>query len=172
MGIWPFRRSRARTDAQRLLAAVQAASRRPILFGAGKAPDTLEGRFEVLTLHAGLALLRLRAEPEAAPLAQAFTDALFRSFDAGLREHGVGDTSVPKRMHKLAGDFYGRLEAYGGAITDRDEASLAAAIVRNIRVSEDFAGRLAPHMVRTASQQAGASFVALFDPDAWPDFPG
>jgi cytochrome b pre-mRNA-processing protein 3 len=172
MGIWPFRRSRARADAQRLLEAVQAASRRPALFGAGKAPDTLDGRFEVMALHAGLALLRLRADPEATPLAQAFTDALFRHFDAGLREHGVGDTSVPKRMHKLAGDFYGRLEAYDRAITDRDEAALAAAIVRNVGVPEDFAHRLAPYVLGTASQQAGAPFVAMFEPAAWPDFPG
>jgi cytochrome b pre-mRNA-processing protein 3 len=172
MGIWPFRRSRVGTDAQRLLEAVQAASRRPALFGPGKAPDTLDGRFEVMALHAGLALLRLRAEPEAAPLAQAFTDALFRHFDAGLREYGVGDTSVSKRMHKLAGDFYGRLEAYGRAITDQDALALAAALVRNVGVPEDFAGRLAPHVLYVAAQQAEAPFVALFESSAWPDFPG
>lgn len=172
MGIWPFRRSRVGTDAQRLLEAVQAASRRPALFGPGKAPDTLEGRFEVMALHAGLALLRLGAEPQAAPLAQSFTDTLFRHFDAGLREDGVGDTTVPKRMRKLAGDFYGRLEVYGRAITDRDAVGLSAALVRNVGVSEDFAGQLAPHVLHVAAQQAEAPFVALFERSAWPDFPG
>ncbi|QGZ95282.1 hypothetical protein DSM104635_02131 [Terricaulis silvestris] len=172
MGIWPFRRSRVGTDAQRLLEAVQAAGRRPALFGAGRAPDTLEGRFEIMALYAGQALLRLGAEPQAAPLAQAFTDTLFRHFDAGLREYGVGDTSVPKRMHKLAGDFYGRLDAYGRAITDQDATALAAALVRNAGVSEDFASRLAPHVLRIVAQQAEAPFVALFESSAWPDFPG
>jgi cytochrome b pre-mRNA-processing protein 3 len=133
MRIWPFRRSRVRADAQRLLEAVQAAGRRPALFGAGGAADTLKGRFEMMALSAALALIRLRAEPQAQPLAQAFTDALFRHFDAGLREHGVGDTSVPKRMHKLAGDFYGRLEAYGAAITAGDADTLAAALVRQLK---------------------------------------
>jgi cytochrome b pre-mRNA-processing protein 3 len=125
-----------------------------------------------MTPHAGLALLRLGAEPEAAPLAQAFTDTLFRHFDAGLREDGVGDTSVPKRMRKLAGDFYGRLEAYSRAITDRDAAALAAALVRNAGVSEDFAGRLAPHVLQIAAQQAEAPFVAMFENSAWPEFAG
>jgi cytochrome b pre-mRNA-processing protein 3 len=171
MGMWPFRRSRAAIDAQCLLAAVQGASRRPVLFGPDKAPDTLDGRFEVMAVHASLALLRLRAEPAAKPLAQAFTDALFSHFDAGLREHGVGDTAVPKRMHKLAGDFYGRLDAYGAAIADRDAEALAGAIVRNMAVTDAFAARLAPHLLTTAAQQAEAPLVALFEPSSWPDFP-
>ena len=75
-------------------------------------------------------------------------------------------------MRKLAGDFYGRLDAYGRAITDRDEAALRAALVRNMGVSEDFAGRLAPHLLQSAAQQAKAPFVALFEHSAWPDFPG
>lgn len=172
MGIWPFRRSRVGTDAQRLLEAVQAASRRPVLFGPGRAPDTLEGRFEVMALHAGLALRRLSAAPEAAPLAQAFTDTLFRHFDAGLREDGVGDTTVPKRMRKMAGDFYGRVGAYGAAITADDAPALTAALVRNIGVSEGFASQLAPHVLHVAAQQTEAPFVALFDRSAWPAFAG
>jgi cytochrome b pre-mRNA-processing protein 3 len=93
---------------------------------------------------------------------------LFRHFDAGLREDGVGDTMVPKRMRKLAGDFYGRLDAYGPAITAGDSGALAAALVRNVPMSEDFAGRLAPHILRTAAKQAEAPFVAMFEPGAWP----
>src|SRR5687768_56804 len=102
MAIWPFRPSRASQDAERLLEAVTAASRRPALFAPGRIPDTLEGRFEMLSLSAALAMLRLRADAGAAPLAQSFADRLFRSIDAGLREAGVGDTAVPKRMQKLA----------------------------------------------------------------------
>lgn len=172
MRIWPFRRSRAEEDAERLLQTVQAASRRPVLFGPGGAPDTLEGRFEVVALMASLALVRLQAESEARPLAQAFTDKLFRSFDAGLREDGVGDTTVPKRMRKLAGDFYGRLEAYARAVTDRSAVALVDAVVRNVAVSGEFAARLAPHLLTLASQQAEAPFVALLEPASWPDFPG
>src|SRR5262245_44603762 len=116
MPIWPFSRSRAAEDAAALLEAVQAASRRPAFFGPGRVADTLEGRFELMALNGALALIRLKAEPGAEPLAQDFTDLLFKSFDAGLREAAVGDLSVPKRMRRLAGDFYGRLNAYSGAL--------------------------------------------------------
>lgn len=170
MPIWPFKRSRADTDAARLLAAVTAASRRSNLFGAGKAPDTLEGRFELMTLTASLALFRLRAEPGSAPLSQAFTDRLFREFDAGLREVGVGDTSVPKRMHRMAGDFYGRLSAYTAAIDARDQVGLANAIGRNVLGGEShpFAANLASLALATAERQAGGPMEALFNADGWP----
>src|SRR5262245_60256184 len=78
MPIWPFKRSKADADAARLLTAVTAASRRSDLFGEGRAPDTLEGRFEIMSLGASLALFRLRADQNLAPLSQAFTDKLFR----------------------------------------------------------------------------------------------
>jgi cytochrome b pre-mRNA-processing protein 3 len=170
MGIWPFRRSRVEEDADRLLAAVRAASRDPSLFGGGRIPDTLQGRFEAVTLHAGLALFRLRADEAAADLAQAFTDKLFREFDAGLREEGVGDTSVPKRMHKLAGDFYGRVQAYSAAIEAADRAALAAALERNIGLSAEFAALLAGHALATAESQARAPFSKLIEIAAWPHF--
>src|SRR5262245_29059216 len=130
MPIWPFQRSRADEDAERLLAAVTDASRRPAFFGEDRVGDTLEGRFELMTIHGALALIRLQGEPDAEPLAQAFADHLFSMFDAGLREAAVGDTAVPKRMHKLAGDFYGRLDAYGAALSD--PSALEAALARNI----------------------------------------
>jgi cytochrome b pre-mRNA-processing protein 3 len=116
MAIWPFQPSRADRDAQRLLAAVMQASRRPALFAPGRIADTLEGRFEAVALYGALALIRLRADPGAAALGQEFTDRLFRALDSGLREAGVGDLVVPKRMRALAGAFYGRLDAYGAAI--------------------------------------------------------
>lgn len=170
MPIWPFKRSRADADAARLLAAVTVVSRRTNLFGAGRAPDTLDGRFELMALNASLALFRLRAESGLEPLSQAFTDQLFRQFDAGLREEGVGDTSVPKRMHRMAGDFYGRLSAYTMAIGARDRAGLAAAIGRNVLGDErhPFAANLASLALATAECQAGAPVEALLDVDGWP----
>lgn len=170
MPIWPFKRSQADADAARLLASVTAISRRTGLFGAGRAPDTLDGRFELMTLNASLALFRLRAEPGLEPLSQAFTDQLFRQFDAGLREEGVGDTSVPKRMHRMAGAFYGRLEVYTTAIGARDQPALRAAIGRNLLGDEGhaFAASLAGVALATVEHQAHAPVEALFDADCWP----
>jgi cytochrome b pre-mRNA-processing protein 3 len=172
MAIWPFLPSRANQDADRLLDAVTQASRRPVLFGAGRIPDTLEGRFEALALNGALAMIRIHADAGAAPLAQAFADRLFRAVDAGLREAGVGDTAVPKRMQKLASAYYGRLDAYAVAIRARDGAALAAALGRNVFADEAraFAPLLAEHMLEVARLQAQAPLNALFLPAGWPQF--
>ncbi len=168
MPIWPFQRSRADEDAERLLAAVTGASRQAALFGESRVSDTLEGRFELMALHGALALIRIQKEPNARPLAQSFADHLFSTFDAGLREAAVGDTAVPKRMHKLAGDFYGRLEAYGAALTDLP--ALESALARNIwrLPSHPFAGALARHVANTARIQADTPISAMFATDGWP----
>jgi cytochrome b pre-mRNA-processing protein 3 len=169
MLIWPFRRNEANTDAARLLEAVVEASRRPGFYGPGRASDTLEGRFELLTLHAALVLTRLVA-PETKPLAQAFTDILFRHIDSGLREAGVGDLAVPKRMRRLAGDFYGRVNAYAGAIKAGDAAALAAAVERNVLgdgARGGFGAEMAGYALNLAACQAGAPVAALGEMSAW-----
>jgi cytochrome b pre-mRNA-processing protein 3 len=168
MGFWPFRRSRADEDAQQLLGAVTQAARRPELYGPGRIPDTIEGRIEALTLIGVLALVRLKAEPTATTLAQTFTDQLFSHFDAGLRELGVGDTAVPKRMHKLAGAFYGRLDAYSKSLVDVAPDSLIAALERNAGVTGAFARRLAEHMQHVAAAQSAAPVSALLSAEGWP----
>ncbi|MEZ5996144.1 MAG: ubiquinol-cytochrome C chaperone family protein [Hyphomonadaceae bacterium] len=167
MPIWPFGRSLLWKEADALVSAVTAASRQPDLFGAERAPDTLEGRFEVMTAHAALALVRLEAEPGAARLSQAFADVLFRFFDAGLREAGASDTAVPKRMRKLARDFYGRVGAYAAALADA--GTLEQALARNIWGAEThpFAPALAARLAGLARLQGQAPVSALRTPQGW-----
>lgn len=168
MRIWPFRPNQENADAEAVLAAVTAASRQPGLFGVQRVPDTLEGRFEMIVLHAALALARLRQQRE---LAQIFTDKLFRHFDAGLREAGVGDLVVPKRMQKLAGAFYGRLKVYDLALSQGGTA-LAGALARNALAGEaGFAPTLAAYALATAARQAGLPAAALAAPEAWAPAP-
>ena len=94
--------------------------------------DTFEGRFELLILHAGPVLKRLNeAEAPGPDLAQDLVDAIFRHLDAGLREMGVGDLAVPKRIKKLAEAFLGRSAAYDSAIGEGQEA-VEAALSRNV----------------------------------------
>ncbi len=170
MPIWPFRRSRAAEDAERLLAGVTGASRQAAFYGPDRVPDTLEGRFQLMALNGSLALLRLQADPALGPLTQTFTDALFSQFDAGLREAGVSDTSVPKRMHTLAGEFYGRLQAYGAAIAAGDAPALVTAIGRNIWRDDahPFAATLADYAIRTVETQRAGGAEAMFEPHGWP----
>jgi cytochrome b pre-mRNA-processing protein 3 len=162
--IWPFQPSLAETDAARLLAAVTAASRRPDLFGENRVPDTLEGRFEMLALHAALALRRLRTARAAPALGQAFVDQVFSQLDAGLREDGVGDLSVAKRMRVLAGAFYGRVRAYDAAW--EAPTALAAALARNV-AAPPFAASLAAHALALAARQAELPLSILLTSEAW-----
>jgi len=162
-----FGKSAANEAAGRILAAVTQAARDPDLYGEERVADTLNGRFEVLTAFAGVALLRLKAAPEASRVAQVFTDVLFRHFDAGLREAGVGDLSVAKRMKALAGRFYGRLAAYDAGLGD--PATLAAALSRNIWNAEaaPFAPALAARLAALQSRFAAAPAPALEAPGNW-----
>ncbi|MFO1148936.1 MAG: ubiquinol-cytochrome C chaperone family protein [Alsobacter sp.] len=130
------RRNRNAEIVERLYVAVADAARRPGFFAELGAPDTVEGRFEMVTLHAHLAVRRLRALPAPGPdLGQDLVDAVFAHFDAALRELGVGDISVPKKMKTMASAFLGRAKAYEEALTQpaqRRGDALRAALLRNV----------------------------------------
>lgn len=154
-----------------MLSTLIQIARQPSFYGEGRAPDTLEGRLELMTLHASVVLLRLKAEPAFAPLAQTFTDKLFRSFDAGLREAGVGDLTVPKKMRKIASEFYGRLGAYTQAVEGRDRGFLEVVLSRNGASSEGFAPVLAAYVMASAEFQASRPASDLMRLDGWPSAP-
>jgi len=122
-----LRQSAARKQrAVRLHAAIVARAREPAFFKDLDVPDTLDGRLDLLLLHAWLALDRLKGIPH---LAQPLTDILFLGFDEGLRELGAGDVGMGRRMKKIGDAYFGRMQAYEGAT---DEEMLASAIERNI----------------------------------------
>jgi cytochrome b pre-mRNA-processing protein 3 len=92
------------------------AARAPELFEALGIPDTLDGRFDSLALHASLMIERLRREPDGEDLAQAFFDAMFRHLDLTLRELGVQDLGVGRRIKIMAEGLHGRALAYREAL--------------------------------------------------------
>jgi cytochrome b pre-mRNA-processing protein 3 len=101
--------------------------RTPAFYTDGHVADRLEGRFELACLHATLLLRRLRAvEPRGRELAQAVFDRVFFGFDQALRDEGVGDLSVGKRIRKMGEAFYGRAKAYDKALNGADRASALA----------------------------------------------
>lgn len=127
------RRRDRRAIVDALYGEIVAAARRPGLYSDWHVPDTPLGRFEMMSLHFFLVLHRLRGEDGALrEIAQELTDHFFLEVDHSLRELGIGDMGVPKRMKKLARMFYGRLAAYGEAVDRSDVAALAAALKRNI----------------------------------------
>lgn len=129
-----FKRSSARASVvEALHLRINEASRAPGLYTHLGVPDTVEGRFECLTLHVIMVLRRMNQLPApAADIAQDLVNAVFLQLDSSLRELGVGDFGVPKRMKKLGAAFYGRAAGYDGALDARDEDGLKAALARNV----------------------------------------
>jgi cytochrome b pre-mRNA-processing protein 3 len=118
----------------RLYGQIVAAARQPVLYAQWEVPDTPLGRYEMIALHMFLFLHRVRGgDARLSELAQELTDEFFKDVDHSLRELGIGDVGVPKRMKKLAKMFYGRAEAYGSALDAGDKAALSAALARNVR---------------------------------------
>ncbi|TGP44402.1 ubiquinol-cytochrome C chaperone [bacterium M00.F.Ca.ET.159.01.1.1] len=124
--------NRAITDA--LYAQIVAAARQTVFYSDWNVPDTPLGRFEMLSLHMYLVQHRLRGEQGvAAEVAQVLIDEFFLDVEHSLRELGISDVGVPKRMKKLAKMFYGRTAAYDDALEEDDRVALAAALARNVR---------------------------------------
>src|SRR5690349_17441946 len=107
-------------------------ARQPRFFSDIGVPDTIDGRFELICLHAFLFLHRLKGEKPPAPeLGQRFFDAMFADFDRSLREMGTGDLSVGREVKRMAEAFYGRFAAYKEGLA-ADDAVLRPALARNL----------------------------------------
>ena len=129
------RRDPGRTAADALYARAVERSRRPELYATMGAPDTVEGRFELLTAHVVLIIERLNRDGERGrAMGQALFDLYLRNLDGALREMGVGDLAVGKRMKGLGKIFYGRAVAYAAAFESRDPEALEALVARTILV--------------------------------------
>lgn len=117
---------------ERQYALLTAAARQPFLYTDLDVPDTVMGRFEMLSAILILYFRRTRGSARTGQeIAQEIVDAFFEDVDHSIRELGIGDAGVPKKMKKLAGMFYGRLESYASALDRNDGEALAAALKRN-----------------------------------------
>lgn len=127
-----------RKTIERLYGAIVAQARTPAFYLDFGVPDTVEGRFDLIVLHMHLANARLVEAGEAGvALGQEVLDRFFEDMDASLREIGIGDLTVPKKMRTMAEAYLGRSASYGEAIKTRDASALAQAIARNILGSEE-----------------------------------
>jgi cytochrome b pre-mRNA-processing protein 3 len=127
------RKNRNKALIEGIYAVIVARSRLEVFYRDLGVPDSLDGRFELLTLYMTLVTRHLRAMPSPGPdMAQDLVDVTFAQFDAALREMGVGDVSIPKRMKSMAGAFLGRASAYDEALRANDHAALLSALRRNL----------------------------------------
>lgn len=123
-------RRRNREIVDDLYAAVVEEARREVLYTDFHLPDTVMGRFEALSIHVFLFLARCRDDDDLKPVAQDLVDRFMTDIEDSIREIGIGDPSVPKRMRKLAGMFYERVNAYDPGLQARDTVGLGEALQR------------------------------------------
>ncbi|HET9160009.1 MAG TPA: ubiquinol-cytochrome C chaperone family protein [Caulobacteraceae bacterium] len=145
MGLRTLFRTRPAVEAGRaLLTQAAAQARQPAFYADWGAPDTREGRFELLVLHVVLLARRLKGHGEqATETAQALIDACFGSLDVALREMGTGDLSMSKKMKTLGQAFFGRAKAYGEALdalprTERLEEFIGRALLADDGAAQPF----------------------------------
>ncbi len=162
---WRARRADRQAVAT-LAAEVTRAARREALFARLGVADTPEGRFEMVALHASLAMRRLAGLGEdGRGLAHELANALFGGFDDALREMSISDAGIAKRMTRLAEAFYGRIAAYDKALAPGGEGALTAALARNVYAQPTpDAAPLAAELAHYAFAQAdGLNAFALAD---------
>jgi cytochrome b pre-mRNA-processing protein 3 len=127
-----FRRTPREDTIAVLYGAIVAQARDPAFYRNYGVPDTSNGRLEMIVLHTILVLSRLETEAGSGPpLGQALFDYFCGDVDANLREQGVGDMAVPRKMKAVAEAFYGRKRAYETALAAQELGELAAALTRN-----------------------------------------
>ncbi len=130
---WFKQRAARRHSAQELYQLAMEQSRRPVFYTGWGISDTMDGRFDLISLHVILMNLRLSAlGDEGRRMSQALFDAMFRRIAIDLREVGVGDVGLSKRMQKMMKAYNGRAHAYAAALAEPEGAALELAIVRNL----------------------------------------
>lgn len=144
-----FKRKASRNSVRAVYGAIVAAARHPKFYAEWGVPDTVDGRYDMIVLHAVLVLDRLASEGgEAQAFSQGLTDEVFADMDRSLREMGVGDISVGKKVRRMAEVFYGRAQAYTQPLRTGEAEGLARAIYRNIHAGngpEEGSGQLAAY---------------------------
>ena len=156
-------------------AAVQQA-RDPGFYTALGVTDEIDARFELYTLHVLLLILRLRDETGAeaergAEAAQNLFDVYVSALDNALRELGVNDVTMAKKMRRLGEALYGRMTAYETALRAADASELADGLARNVHATEaaERAGGLAAYALTARGALAKQSIETVLTAPVWPE---
>ena len=164
----PLFRNRGEPIGDRLYRMVVDQARTPAFYTAVGVPDEIDARFELYTLHVLILQQRLRGEGETgAEIGQALFDTYVSSLDNVLRELGVGDISVGKKMRKLGEAMFGRMTAYEAPLRAGDAATLSEALDRNVGAGTGAA--LAGYALRARDALAGQTLDAVIAQPAWPE---
>lgn len=152
--MFSFFRPKPETRAARALyAEIVRQARQPAFYRDWAIADTLDGRFDMIALHAILVMRRLnKAGGQGPAVSQALFDHMFLDMDESLREMGVGDLTVPKKVKEMGEAFFGRAATYRAALEGADQTALEGALARNLY-------RLSPDAPRPAALQPLTGYV-------------
>lgn len=161
------RKTDDRAEVRLLWHRVVAVARARLWFADDGVPDTLEGRFDMVTAVLTLVLLRMERDASLIPGSVRLTELFVHDMDGQLREIGVGDLVVGKHMGKLMSQLGGRLGAFREALAQPDEAALVEAVRRNVTLAEGtdpapIAARLRALSAELAALDAAGVLAARF----------
>ena len=157
---------------ERLYGEIVAQARQPWLYTTAGVPDTVDGRFDMIVLHAFLVFDRLRREDdEAKAFSQAVFDQMFRDMDRSLREMGASDVGVGPKVRRMAEVFYGRTRVYSEALEQSGKGrrqALVSALARNVFAGGDdtAAATLAGYVLAEHDALAGRPLQGLLSGEA------
>lgn len=154
-----FKARRADREAARLIYdALLAQARQPVFYTGLGVPDTTDGRFDMIALHAFI-VMRGGAGMNTR-LSQYLFDTIFRDFDRACREMGIGDLSVPRHMKRMMKAFKGRCYAYNGAANGGldDPELMGAVLERNLYRKTD---EVDPALLNAVAAYVNNSLMAM-----------
>ncbi|MEQ8447452.1 MAG: ubiquinol-cytochrome C chaperone family protein [Pelagibacterium sp.] len=155
-----FRKTKLSEPVYAVYNAIVAQSRREVFYAQWDVPDTLTGRFDMISLHAALVFRRLRSsEKQSKDFSQNVFDCFFHDMDRSLREMGVGDLSVGKRIEKMGSLFYGMLSNLSSILDAGDRARLIDFVSRNFHAgaTHPLAERFADYILESDETLASQS---------------
>lgn len=154
--------------------ALVAQSRNSFFYTDMAVPDTIDGRFEMIVLHLFLLQHRLLADaPATSEFARELGEAFIDDMDRSVREFGVADTGVGKRIKRMGRAYNGRMQVYANAL--EDATALRAALSRNLygTVQEGdvrVLDHMADYVQRMVQHLRGVAPATIMAGDyAWPD---
>jgi cytochrome b pre-mRNA-processing protein 3 len=154
-----FIRKRRDSDAvYAVYRSIVAQSRQPVFYAEWGVPDTVTGRFDMISLHLALLFRRFAGESDAArEFSQNVFDLFFKDMDRSLREMGAGDLAVPKKIKTMSTLFYGVCDKLTRALDANDVAAMQAMLDRNIYGEQPAPGAapLAAYLMEEYARLAG-----------------
>ncbi|MEQ8389490.1 MAG: ubiquinol-cytochrome C chaperone family protein [Thalassospira sp.] len=133
---WLKKKDCKQTAAFELYTAMVTQARQPDFYAKLGVPDTIEGRFDLILVHAFVLFRRLKTDNGDRDLAQHIFDVMFADLDQNMREMGIGDVGILKRIRKMSESYHGRIVAYEEGVQS-GAAELAAALDRNLFADTD-----------------------------------